>query len=74
MEKCSSAGAATDISVRDVTHSVFSNQNSGADQLCLQPTQLIEAASRVESPRCLWIELLSPMYKGKSNYLATRWT
>jgi len=73
MEEFSSADAVTNILVTDVIHPLCTNQNLGADQLCLQPTLPIQAVSRVESPQCLWIKL-SPLYKGKSNYLATRWT
>lgn len=72
MRRFPSADTPTDISVSDVIHPVFTNQNLGANEVCLQPTLLIEAASRLERLGCLWIS--SRLYQGKSDYLATRWT
>jgi len=74
MGKFPSADAVTGISVRDVIHPVFTNQNLEADQLHLQPTLLAEACFCSIPAAVPMDSSSSPLYKGKSNYLAARWT
>ena len=74
MEEFPSTNAVTDITLRDVLHPVFTNQTLEADRLCLQHTLLTEACLCSRAATMSMDSESSPLQKGKSNYLATRWT